>query len=198
MPPALAGGVALLERAVGYTLGCLRLVTDESMGNATPCRDWDLRALLAHLDDALIALAEAANLGRVGLDPVAPVPGDPAAAVRARAGELLGAWMGEPAAGPVSVAGAPMTAVVVAGAGALEIAVHGWDVARACGHDRPLPPALAAEMLELSALFVTAADRPERFAAPIAVPAGASAGDRLLAFLGRRACSHSPGLVSRD
>ncbi|MBN6041664.1 TIGR03086 family metal-binding protein [Amycolatopsis sp. 195334CR] len=187
MPGTLAGGVDLLERSVSYALGCLRLVTDGAMANATPCRDWDLRALLAHLDDALTALAEAAEFGRVGLEPVPPVPGDPAAAVRARAGELLGAWAGEPHADLVSVAGAPMTAGVIAGAGALEVAVHGWDVARACGHDRPLPPALAAEMLGLSALFVTAADRPERFAAPIEPPGGAEPGDRLLAFLGRRA-----------
>ncbi|MGC7099924.1 TIGR03086 family metal-binding protein [Amycolatopsis lurida] len=190
MPPppgALAGGADLLERAVSYALGCLRLVTAGAMANATPCRDWDLRALLAHLDDALTALAEAAESGRVGLDPVPPVPGDPAAAVRARAGELLGALAGEPHAGLVSVAGAPMTAAIIAGAGALEVAVHGWDVARACGHDRPLPPALAVEMLDLSALFVTADDRPERFAAPIELTREAAPGDRLLAFLGRRA-----------
>ncbi|MFI6028253.1 TIGR03086 family metal-binding protein [Amycolatopsis magusensis] len=184
-PRALTGGVALLERAVSYTLGNLMLVTDESMANPTPCREWDLRALLAHLDDALTALAEAAEFGRVSLEPAAPVPGDPAAAVRARAGELLGAWSGEPR-DLVSLGGTSMTTGLIAGAGALEVAVHGWDVARACGHDRPLPPALAGEMLELSALFVTGADRPERFAAPIEVTGRATSGDRLLAFLGRR------------
>jgi hypothetical protein len=40
-------------------------------------------------------------------------------------------------------------------------------------------------MLELSPLFVTDADRPARFAAPIDVPPLAGPGDRLIAFLGR-------------
>jgi hypothetical protein len=41
-------------------------------------------------------------------------------------------------------------------------------------------------MLALSPFLVTEADRPARFAAPVAVSARASASERLLAFLGRR------------
>jgi uncharacterized protein (TIGR03086 family) len=67
----------------------------------------------------------------------------------------------------------------------VEIAVHGWDVAQACGRPRPIPPQLAEELLQLAPLLVTDADRPGRFAPPVAVPAGASPGDRLVAFLGR-------------
>src|SRR6266511_4033250 len=59
------GGVALLERATGYTLGSLHLVTPAAMERPTPCRDWDLRALLAHMDDALVALQEAVDLACV-------------------------------------------------------------------------------------------------------------------------------------
>ena len=66
------------------------------------------------------------------------------------------------------------------------MAVHGWDVARACGRDRPVPPSLAEELLDLSPLFVSAADRPGRFAPPVDVPPLAGPGDRLVAFLGRR------------
>jgi len=73
----------------------------------------------------------------------------------------------------------------VTSTGAIEIAVHGWDIARACGRDHPIPPALAEEMLELSAFLVTDADRPARFAAPVAVHAAAGPGEQLIAFLGR-------------
>src|SRR6266487_5294171 len=65
-PPV--AGVALLERAVGYALGSLHLVTPAAMSRRSPCRGWDLRALLGHMDDALVALQEAVDLARVGLD----------------------------------------------------------------------------------------------------------------------------------
>jgi len=78
-----------------------------------------------------------------------------------------------------------LPAGIVCGTGALEIAVHGWDLARACGHHRPVPPALAADLLEVAELLVVDADRPDRFAPPVAWPAPAGPGERLLAFLGR-------------
>ncbi|MFD4182843.1 TIGR03086 family metal-binding protein [Rhodococcus sp. NPDC058514] len=184
----LADPVALLERSIGYTLGSLQFVTEESMGRATPCRDWDLRQLLAHMNDALRTLQEAALDRHItlvsavdGIDPDA----DPVAALCDRACRLLGSWArsGDPEG--ILIGGVSMAAGIVPAAGALEIAVHGWDVARACGQNRPIPPGLAEELLTCAALFVSDADRPSRFAAPVEVSAGAGAGERLLAFLGR-------------
>lgn len=180
----LIGGVGLLERAINYTHGCLRLVTPAALADPTPCAAWDLRALLAHLNDSLAALCEAAELGQVDL--YARTAEDPVGAVRANARHLLSAWSGVHGDDPVSIAGCPLTTAVVISAGALEIAVHGWDVAQTCGHQRPIPPALAEELLSLGPLLVTNADRPARFAAPIPVSPLASPGQRLVAFLGRR------------
>ncbi|MGH3624198.1 MAG: hypothetical protein ACRDQ5_20820 [Sciscionella sp.] len=45
-------------------------------------------------------------------------------------------------------------------AGAVDIVVHGWDLAKGCGQRRPIPSSLAEEMLDLAPLFVTDADRP--------------------------------------
>ncbi|GLY64636.1 TIGR03086 family metal-binding protein [Amycolatopsis taiwanensis] len=183
-PTALLGGVGLLERAISYVLGNLQEVRPESLDRPTPCRRWNLRALLAHLNDSLLALHEAAELGRVGLEE-SVVDGDPVELARARAGRLLGAWSSARSPSPVLVAQSPLTTGIVVAAGALEVAVHGWDVGRACGGDRPLPSALAEELLELAPFFVTDADRPIRFAWPAAAPPGATAGDQLLTFLGR-------------
>jgi uncharacterized protein (TIGR03086 family) len=183
---ALAGGVGLLERAINYTLGTLQAVTGAELAAPTPCRSWDLRALLGHLDESLAALHEAAVLGEVTLAVPAPrAPADPVAAVRDRASGLLGAWTGTRHTA-ATVGGTGLTTAVLASAGALEIAVHGWDVARAVGRDRPLPPALAEEMLALTPYLVSEADRPVRFATPVAVSPRAPAGERLLGFLGRR------------
>jgi uncharacterized protein (TIGR03086 family) len=191
---ALVGGIGLLERAINYTLGSLHLVTPEAMAHATPCRAWDLRALLGHMDDSLLALAEAVETGRVNLGP--PPPGDPAGAagpgadpvarLRNRACRLLGAWTNSDGQPLVSIGGSPLTTSIVTSTGAVEVAVHGWDVARACGDNRPIPAPLAEEMLELAFLFVTDADRPGRFAAPVELPPLAGPADRLIAFLGRR------------
>lgn len=199
----LSGDVALLERAISYALGNLHNVTQDALTRPTPCRQWDLRELLEHMYDSLAALQEASDDGHVALGPV-PWHADPAAnlvaALRSRAGRLLGAWARPGAglegggagtawagAGPVtvSVGGVPAPAGLLAGAGAVEIAVHGWDVGQACGRPSPIPPQLATEMLALVPLIVTDADRPARFAEPVWLPAGASPGDRLVAYLGR-------------
>ncbi|GDY31063.1 TIGR03086 family metal-binding protein [Gandjariella thermophila] len=187
VPAAIIGGLALLERAVNYTLGSVRLVTPDAMNRETPCRDWDVRALLAHLGDSIEALHEAVAAGWVGLDATAADPeADPVAAVRDRARRLLGACTGAGGHDLVAVAGAPVTTGLVTGAGAIEVAVHGWDVARACGQRRPIPDDLGARLLELAPLLVGDADRPGRFDPPVDVPPLARPADRLVAFLGRR------------
>lgn len=190
---ALIGALGLFERATGYTRTGLQLVTPDQMANTTPCRGWDLRALLHHLDDSLGALQEAADVGSIELAPAdlgrrqpQPVSDDLVASLRARMSRLLGAWHGNDDSEPVFVAGHPLPASVLACTGALEVAVHGWDVVRACGQDRPLPPLLAAELLDLAPLLVRDQDRPARFTAAVALPAPATPGDRLLAFVGRR------------
>jgi uncharacterized protein (TIGR03086 family) len=75
---------------------------------------------------------------------------------------------------------------MVAAAGAIEIAVHGWDISAACGAHQPVPPRLAAALLPLAPLLIPRASRPGLFADPVPVPETACPGDRLVAFLGRR------------
>lgn len=189
----LSDGVGLLERALGYALAGLDAVTSDALSRPTPCRGWDLRALLGHLNDSLAALDEAADGHRVGLeaDPGCAVADDAAAVATARdrARRVLGSWAG---AGDrdrdrlVVVGGCSLRATVVVWTGAIEVAVHGWDVQRACGgRPRPIPPALAVELLEVAPMLVTEFDRPSRFAAPVTVAPSVPPGDRLLAFLGR-------------
>ena len=178
---------ALLERAIGYTRTSLGLLPRAAPDAATPCAGWDLARLLRHMDDSLAAFTEAAETGYVApCGPAEPHPALLAASLRDRACRLLGAWTHEPGRPQVSVAGHELPTTLLAATGALEIAVHGWDVARACGVDRPLPDELAQSLLAVAPSVVHASDRPCRFAAPLAVPGSASASDALLAFLGRR------------
>jgi uncharacterized protein (TIGR03086 family) len=175
----------LLERSLAYALGSVAGVAAGSLARGTPCADWDLGELLGHLDDSLDALYEGLTGGRIGPFPGRDDSSDVACGFRRRVCALLGAW----AAGPpecVLVGDRALDVRVMAAVGAVEIAVHGWDVAQACGRPRPIPVTLAAELLPVARCVVADADRGVRFAAQVAVPVCAGPDDRLLAFLGRR------------
>lgn len=204
--PVAVPELALLERALAYTRGTLASASAADPALPTPCSDWDLTDLLLHLHESLSALEEAGRVGRVVVDLPAPARllSAPAAkptmapvvrAVRQRADRLLTAWTLHAGDRLVSVAGSPLRAGVLAAAGALETAVHGWDVAaatRPAGAPRPeLPAALATDLTAYLPLLVQPADRPTRFAGAVALPdqpggaRGATAGAVLLAATGR-------------
>jgi len=194
---APSGATALLASAISYALGACVQVTPGEMALPTPCAEWDLEALLAHLATSMADLESALRTGHLDLDPnepkspqrpdhpVAPdLDGDPVEALRDQAANLLFACYAHH--GPdrfVLVAGLPLPAGIVACTGAVEIAVHGWDVSAARGRGGPIPPALATRMLRLSPLLVTG--REGLFGVSVPVPSQASPGDRLVAYLGR-------------
>lgn len=188
---ASADSSRLLADAIHYTLGSLTRVTTGLLPCPTPCAAWDLAALMAHFSDSLAALYEGLATGYVRLAPA--VAGDPAtrlvAAVREQATRLLAASATAEEA-EIAIGDRCLAASIVTAVGAVEIATHGWDVAEACGGHRPIPPALAAGLLDLVPLVVTDTTRETRFAAPVDVSPLASPGDRLVAMLGRR----PPGL----
>jgi len=181
---AAEGG--MLASAVGYALVTTGAVGRGELSLPTPCRGWDLRMLLRHAAESLAALREGLGTGRVSLCPAADdARDDPVGAFRERARLLLHAWA---AAGPsraVAIADRCLPADLMAAAGALEIAVHGWDVSRACGQRRPIPPVLATGLLAVAPLLVPADDRAPLFAPAIPVAPTAAPSDRLTAFLGR-------------
>lgn len=192
-PPHAVDGLDLLAQAVDYAHGALGHVTAQALGRATPCRGWDLETLLRHMDDALTAFTDAAEIGYVEVRPAVAVRGtDPASLATGlvrrlehRARVLVAAWRDNPRSAPVFVGDVPLSRELVAIAGALEITVHGWDVARSCDLSLPIPATLARDLLDVAPSLVSDADRPARFAGPVAVPPGAGGAARLLGFLGR-------------
>jgi hypothetical protein len=78
-----------------------------------------------------------------------------------------------------------MPAGQVTAIGAIEMAVHAWDVSQACGTGQPIPEPLAAALLPTAVILISDEDRPCQFAPARRVPAGVTASDRLTAFLGR-------------
>lgn len=190
-------GVELLDRSLAYTRLVLTGVTDADLPLPTPCSAWTLADLLAHLDDALDAFTEAAD-GTVSLVPATPAllraaPVVAAAArvagLQAKADTLLDEWRREPAS-LIGVGGARVPAATLARAAALEVAVHGNDVARTVRRPRvpglrSLPEALAADLVDVADEVLAPADRAGRFARARPLPPDADASQRLLAHLGR-------------
>ena len=187
-----ADGARLLEPSVSYAVGVVLAVTPELLSRPTPCRGWDLRMLLRHASESLAALGEGIEAGHIGPHPAAEdgdLVADPARAFRDGAGQLLDAWTGPGHQRQIiEIAGCPLAASVMAVTAALEIAVHGWDISRACGQRQPIPRALATDLLAIATALVPRAGRYPLFAAPVTVAATAGPSERLPAFLGR-----SPG-----
>ena len=189
----LFGAVELLAGAIRYMLGVCAPIGAADLTLPTPCPDWNLAMLLGHLCQSMADLETALRTGRLDLDgPAGRAGGDPVEALRDGAAQLLCA--GYCYGGPecfVAVGGLPMPAGLVACTGAVEIAVHGWDVSAARARagrtggvrETPIPAALATRMLRLGPLLV--AGREGLFGVPVEVPAQASPGDRLVSYLGR-------------
>ncbi len=188
----MGGATALLGEAISYAGRSVLDVTPALLARPTPCWGWDLGMLLEHVGESLAALRDAAVTGQVALAPAAPdraPAADPARTFRDQAVLLLTA---RAAAGGrhqvIDVGDLPLPAIAVDGAGAIEIAVHGWDIAQSCGRNRPIPDALAASLLAIAPLLIPETGRDPLFGPPVTAPAGAGPGDRLVAYLGRNPC----------
>jgi uncharacterized protein (TIGR03086 family) len=187
------GGVTtLLEQAISYAGRSVLDVTPGLLPRPTPCWGWNLEMLLRHAAESLAALHDAAVTGHVALIPAAPdrsPAADPARTFRDQAVLLLTA---RAIAGGrhqvIGVGDLPLPASALDGAGAIEIAVHGWDIAQACGKNRPIPDALAASLLAMAPLLIPETGRHPLFGPPVTAAAEAGPGDRLVAYLGRNPC----------
>ncbi|MEP9363107.1 maleylpyruvate isomerase family mycothiol-dependent enzyme [Nocardioides sp. CN2-186] len=182
MTQTLSSSVDLLDRALDYTRERLGSVRGGLLDRPTPCADWSLAELLAHMEDSLDAFTEAAG-GAVAVHLTTTAEGR-VAALQDKACALLGVWS-RTGPGDVLVGGLDLGSTVLVATAALEITVHGWDVGQATADRSPIPATLARELLPVARAMVAESDRGLRFAHPLAVAPSASYDVELLAFLGR-------------
>ena len=182
MTAALEGAVELLERALGYTRVTLADVRPDNLHAPTPCSVWTLSRLLDHMDDALDVFTEAAS-GQVHVERV-PASDDRLDTLRQKACALLGAWT-EARPSSVEIGDRRLDAPLLVATAALEITIHGWDVAQATGRGTPIPGDLARGLLPIAEQAIGPADRGSRFAAPLPLGPSTVPSDNLLAYVGR-------------
>lgn len=179
--------VPALEATFDRTHALISGVRPDQLRAPTPCAEWDVRALLAHVTGVVTNM----GLGVSGQELLPDVGAfelgaDPAAQFQTAAATTLAAWKANGLEGEVNVGAGPMPAVVAANINLLDTATHAWDIARATGQDGELPEDVAAAALASAHMVVT--DDIRQFAGfteAQPVGAGASTTDQLAAYLGR-------------
>lgn len=173
--------------------GLLAAIGDERLADPTPCEEFSVAALLNHFLGLASAFTGSARKQRGALTdspPAAPSPvvypewrtllPDRLDALTA-AWSDPDAWDGEATAGGVSLPAHVMGLVALN-----EVAIHGWDLARATGQDYELPPGIVAVLLEFDGQDADdQAARAGIYAPVVKVAADASPQDRLIAVTGR-------------
>ncbi len=164
VPAVGISSLELIERSLAWVRPALVASATCEVTARTPCGDWDVGDLLAHMVDGFTAFVEAAT-GSVAPPSRTRLPRDPVLL----AGHLLdlgcgvlGEWT-PPARRQCRVGSEIIPTDALLQVAALEIAVHGWDLSRVSTPTRELPAALAAALLPVAVRVVRPADRPGRF-----------------------------------
>jgi uncharacterized protein (TIGR03086 family) len=183
----------LLRQAIDYALASADMVTPPRLALPTPCTAWTLGMLLSHLNDSLDAFTEGLIRGRVDVLPSAGagLTAEPFG-VRLRCVTLLAVLPAGPSDRVIAIGDRGLPDNVLACVGALEVAVHGWDISAACGSPQPIPVGLATALLDAAPVLLPGNARDGLFARALPPPSPATPGDRLLAYLGRRCAGSLP------
>jgi uncharacterized protein (TIGR03086 family) len=172
----------LLEPCHRATGDVLAAIPDAGWAAPTPCPEWTVREVANHVVAGLDYFARTVSGQEPGDMEADFLGADPAAAYRAAAGRCREAF-GRPgvleAEHPFPTG--PTPGWVIANICLSESLVHGWDLATGAGLPYAPDPAVVAAV----DAFSEGAERPGMFAAPVPVPAGASAFVALLGKLGR-------------
>lgn len=169
----------------------VRRIGRDQWTTQTPCADWHVRDLLTHLVSEQLWVPHLLSGGTIAeagdrFDGDAVLGDHPARAWHEAATAARRAWLAEGAIdGEVEVSFGRTDAVEYCLQMTVDLAVHGWDLATALGHDQPISGDLAEALLDFVAPQASTWESTPMFAAPVPVPADTPAADRLVAVLGR-------------
>ncbi|WP_043619857.1 TIGR03086 family metal-binding protein [Nonomuraea candida] len=169
----------LMTRATEQTSALVRAVRQDQLGLPTPCADFDVKALIGHLEWVAEMLEPTALRGeRVEQGPYAGDFPD-------RAERALASWSRPESWEGVSPAmgGMPMTAL--AHMYLIDLVVHGWDLARATGRKHEPDPEAVPRIRQFADQMMEMGRQRGVFGEPVPVADDAPPFDRLLGLLGR-------------
>ncbi|MFC4784051.1 TIGR03086 family metal-binding protein [Nocardioides sp. MAHUQ-72] len=169
--------VVVLSRALDQAGDVLAAVHPDQLTRPTPCNDWDVARLIAHLVAAPTKFLAAMRGEEPDWATEPPEIGHEWAPVfRVGADDLIHAWHQQ---------GDEADARTVDWQTS-EIAVHTWDLARATGQSAQLEPSVAERALAFMSAGLTPENRGNAFGAEVDVADDAPVYHRLAAFAGRQ------------
>jgi uncharacterized protein (TIGR03086 family) len=182
-------------RAVRATVALVNQVTDAELGLPTPCGDWNLGQLLAHMTAQHHGFAASARGGAQDLADWQPGPpaADPVKAYAEAAEEVLAAFaedgvIDRPFALPEILPNVTFPGKQAISFHLVDYTVHGWDVARSLGVDFTLDQAVLEASRQVAAIVPGGDYRTQpnaAFAPVVNAPGGAGLLDQIVAMLGR-------------
>lgn len=181
----LTARVALLDPAVDYLIEAVSLVGTDDLARPTPCDDWDLCGLLSHVADVGDALLGMAANGALELSVTDRPVDEVVAVVRDRTANIRARLRNTVAQADASSDDQIEWATHAATSGAVEFAVHGWDVLVAMGRRSDLPADLAATLLTITSQAIPDEARGDQFAEVVTLRASGNPSAQLMSFMGR-------------
>lgn len=183
----------MLLRTVAQTGRIVAGVPTDRYAAATPCRDYDVRALLGHL----LAVVQRVTHVAGGGDPfdlpqviTGVADGEWAAQYRQAAGQLAAAWAEDAVLDRVlTLPLGTMPGRAAAAAYTVEVTTHGWDLATATGQCAALTPEIGGVALALARRFIPAEPRGDDvpFDPPVAAAPDGDHYAQLAGWMGRTA-----------
>jgi uncharacterized protein (TIGR03086 family) len=179
------------EQAVSVAKGVLANVKPDQLDDGTPCASWKVRDVINHLVGGSYFFAAATNGDAAGDGADAPdfASGDFRAAYEDGSKQAIEAFAAPGAMERiVKVPFGEFPGAAWMGLATTDTFTHAWDLAKSTGQSTDLAPQLAEQLLVGARQAISDAvrgDEPMPFAAEKSCPDGASAADRLAAFLGR-------------
>ncbi|MFD3923854.1 TIGR03086 family metal-binding protein [Streptomyces sp. NPDC058595] len=181
--PAMRECAAEAARIAGH-------VPAERLADRTPSADWDVRTLVNHLvlytSHGLEHRARRTEMPETLTARDFTADADWPERYRAALGRAVGAWA-DPAVweGEIGEGAGATPAVSVGTLMTLEMALHGWELARATGQEFRLSEEAAAFVLGVVDEYAEMYRKYDGFADPVPLPATAGTFDRALAASGR-------------
>lgn len=161
----------------------LRPVRDEDLDRQTPCSEFTVGQLEAHLLGSLTSLS-----GLAGGTVTTPTGGTLESRLAEAARQAVETWMTRGLDGEVQAGPRSLPAAGIAGILSIEFLVHAWDFAQATGQKVVVSEEVATYVLGLAEQILSPELRASAgFGPEVSISADASAFDRLIAFTGRAA-----------
>ena len=175
----------LLERALDQTSKLVSGIKPDQAGLPTPCTEFDVHALVNHIVYDLRIFKTTLTEGEREAPGADLIGDDWSAAYHAAAQDLLTTWRAHGTEGMLKTRLGEFPVKWAIGQHLSDIAVHGWDIARATGQPADFDPEVGEAALEWARQNLKPQFRGQAFGAEVPVAPDAPLYDRLAGFFGR-------------